>query len=53
MKVIVAGDVRAEKPILLSTTEATAVYITTDDGKPNVIFRMLPNGRGWIRSVKG
>ena len=51
MRVIVAGDYK--NPILLKTTEATAILIETDDGKPNVIFRMLPNGKGWIRSVKG
>ena len=52
MRVIVAGDVR-KQPILLNTTEAVAVLIETDDGQPNVIFKMLPDGRGWIRLTSG
>jgi hypothetical protein len=51
MRLIVAGDIH--KPILLRTTDATAILIETDDGQPNVIFKLLPDGKGWIRSVKG
>lgn len=51
MKVVVAGGIK--KPILLNTSEATAILITTDDGKPNVIFKMLPEGKGWLRLTKG
>lgn len=51
MKVIVAGDYK--HPILLNTKEATAVIVETDDGQPAVIFRMLPNGQGYIRLCKG
>ena len=51
MKVIVAGGM--DKPILLDTTKATAVLIATDDGKPNVIFKMLQDGRGWLRLTEG
>ncbi|NBQ69924.1 MAG: hypothetical protein EBU46_14310 [Nitrosomonadaceae bacterium] len=51
MRVLVAGDYK--KRILLDTKKATAVLIMTDDGKPNVIFKMLDNGRGWIRLTEG
>lgn len=51
MRVIVAGDFK--KPILLNTTEATAVLIETDDGNPNVVFKILPNRKGWVRFTKG
>lgn len=51
MRVIVAGDIR--NPILLDTTKATALLIQTDDGKPNVLFKMMDNGKGWIRLTKG
>ncbi len=51
MRVIVAGDYK--NPILLNTTEATALLIETDDGQPAVILRMLPNGHGFIRLFKG
>lgn len=51
MKVIVAGGIK--KPILLNTTEATAILICTEDGKPNVIFKMLQDGKGWLRLTKG
>jgi hypothetical protein len=51
MKVIVAGDYK--HPILLSTKEATALIVETDDGNPAVIYRMLPNGQGYIRLIKG
>lgn len=51
MRVSVAGDFK--NPLLLNTTEATAVLIETDDGQPAVIFRLLPNGQGYIRLTKG
>ncbi len=51
MRVIVAGDYK--HPILLETKEATAILIETDDGQPNVIFKLLPDGKGWIRLTKG
>ena len=51
MRVSVAGDYK--KPLLLNTTEATALLIETDDGQPAVIIRMTPNGRGYFRLFKG
>lgn len=51
MEVIVTGGIKT--PILLKTNEATAILINTDDGNPTVIFRMLENGKGWLRLVKG
>lgn len=52
MKVIVAGH-DPMNPILLETKEASAVLIETDDGRPNVIFKLTEDGKGWIRLVKG
>lgn len=51
MRVIVAGGMT--KPILLDTTKATSILISTDDGKPNVIFQMMKDGKGWIRLTDG
>jgi hypothetical protein len=51
MKVIVAGNIK--HPVLLNSQEATAVLIETDDGYPAVIFKLLPNGQGYIRLFKG
>lgn len=51
MKVTVAGDIK--NPILLNTSDATALLIETDDGQPAVIIRMLPNGQGYIRLYQG
>lgn len=51
MKVIVTGDFR--EPTLLNTDNATGILIYSDDGKPNVIYRIVANGRGWIRYTKG
>lgn len=51
MRVIVAGPFN--QPVLLNTDKATAILIETDDGKPNVIFKMLPDGKGWLRLTKG
>ena len=47
MRVLVAGGLA--KPVLLDTTEATALLITDDEGKPNVIYSLLDDGKGWIR----
>jgi hypothetical protein len=51
MRILVAGGLR--NPVLLDTTEATALLITDDEGKPNVIYRIMENGRGWIRYTQG
>lgn len=51
MRIVVAGDYKT--PILFETTKATAMLIETDDGKPTVIFQMLPNGKGWLRLTDG
>jgi hypothetical protein len=51
MRVIVAGGLK--KPIMLDTNEATAILIATDDGQPNVIFKLMENRRGWIRLTSG
>ena len=51
MRVVVSGNFK--KPILLDSKEATAVMIATEDGQPTVLFKLLPDGQGWIRYVKG
>lgn len=51
MKVVVAGDFKTG--VLLDTQAATAVLIETNDGKPAMILRMLPDGNGFIRLTKG
>jgi len=51
MRVLVAGGLK--QPVLLDTSEATALLISSDDGKPNVIYRFLTNGEGWIRFTEG
>lgn len=51
MKVVVAG--KLNEKLLLSTTEATAVLISTNDGRPAFVLQMLPNERGFIRYTKG
>jgi len=51
MRVVVVGDFR--EPTLLSTDKATAILIYSDDGTPNVIYRMIANGNGWVRFTKG
>jgi len=51
MRVVVAGDFR--EPVLLDTEKATSLLIYSDDGKPNVIYRFIAEGRGWIRYTKG
>lgn len=51
MKIIVTGDFR--EPTLLNTDKATGILIYSDDGKPNVIYRIIAEGKGWIRYTKG
>ena len=51
MRILVAGGLK--NPVLLDTKEATALLITSDDGKPNVIFKIMENGKGWIRFTEG
>ena len=51
MRIIVAGGMA--NPILLDTNKATALIIATDDGKPNVIFKIMNDGKGWIRLTEG
>jgi hypothetical protein len=51
MKVVVTGDFR--QPTLLDTDKATGILIYSDDGRPNVIYRIIGNGKGWIRYTKG
>lgn len=51
MRVVVTGDFR--QPVLLDTNESTGLLIYSDDGRPNVIFRMIGDGKGWIRYIKG
>ena len=51
MKVVVTGDFR--EPILLSTSDATGILIYSDDGRPNVIYRIIGQGKGWVRYTKG
>lgn len=50
MNVTVVGDLGK---MLLNTNKATAVLIDTDDGRPTVIFKMLPDGNGWLRLTQG
>ena len=51
MRVVVVGDFR--KPVLLDTSEATGLLIYSDEGKPNVIYRIIGDGKAWIRYTKG
>jgi hypothetical protein len=51
MKVVVTGDFR--DPVLLDTDKATGILIHSDDGTPNVIYRIIGKGQGWIRYTKG
>ena len=53
MRIIVAGDCRKVPRVLLDTKEATGVLISTDDGKPSVVYQMLAGGKGWVRYTKG
>lgn len=51
MRVVVTGDFR--EPMLLDTDKATGILIYSEEGKPNVIFRIIGDGKGWIRYTKG
>ena len=51
MRVVITGDFR--DPILLDTDKATGILIFSDEGKPNVIYRIIGDGKGWIRYTKG
>jgi hypothetical protein len=51
MKVLVTGDFR--EPVLLDTDRATGILISSDEGRPNVIYRIVGEGRGWVRYTKG
>jgi DNA-binding PadR family transcriptional regulator len=51
MKVVVTGDFR--EPILLDTDKATGLLICSDEGRPNVIYRIVGKGRAWVRYTKG
>jgi len=51
MRVVVTGDFR--EPVLLDTDKATGLLIYSDTGQPNVIYRIIGEGKGWIRYTKG
>jgi len=51
MRILVVGGLKT--PILLDTDEATALLITDDDGKPNTIYKINENGKGWLRFTRG
>lgn len=51
MRVIVAGGLK--QPTLLNTNQATSLLITKEDGEPVVLFRFLPDDKGFIRLTKG
>lgn len=51
MRIVVAGGM--DNPVLLDTTKATALLITDDEGKPNVIYKILDSGNGWVRFTQG
>jgi hypothetical protein len=51
MRVVVTGDFR--EPALLNTDKATGILISSDEGRPNVIYRIVADGKGWIRYTKG
>jgi hypothetical protein len=51
MRILVAGGLT--EPVLLDTNKATALLIINDDGKPNVIYKIMENGKGWIRYTQG
>ena len=51
MRIVVTGDFR--EPILLDTDKATGLLIYSDEGRPNVIYSIVGNGKGWIRYTKG
>lgn len=51
MRVVVSGDFR--EPVLLDTQKATSILIFSEDNRPNVIYRFIGEGRGWLRYTKG
>lgn len=51
MRVVVVGDFR--EPVILDTDKATGLLIYSDDGSPNVVYRIISKGKGWIRYTKG
>lgn len=51
MKVVVTGDFR--EPVLLNTNKASGLLIYSDSGQPNVVYRFIGEGKGWIRYTKG
>lgn len=51
MRVVVTGDFR--EPVLLDTNRATGIVVYSDEGNPNVIYRIIKDGRAWIRYTKG
>ena len=51
MRIVVTGDFR--EPVLLDTNKATSLLIYSDSGQPNVIYRIIGEGKGWIRYTKG
>lgn len=50
MRILVAGGLK--NPVLLDTDEATALLIADDEGNPNTIYKILENGKGWMRFTK-
>jgi len=51
MRIKVIGDLN--NPLLLDTDKATAMLIETNDGKPNVIYKMMMDGNAWLRLTDG
>lgn len=51
MRILVAGGLK--NPVLLDTTEATALLITDEEGTPNVIYQFPENGTSWVRFTRG
>jgi hypothetical protein len=51
MRIVVTGDFK--EPRLLDTDKATGLLIYSDDGTPNVIYRIIGKGKGWVRYTKG
>lgn len=51
MRIVVGGDFR--HPILLDTKNFSNVLIETDDGRPAVIYKILSDGKGFLRLTRG
>jgi hypothetical protein len=51
MRIVVTGDFR--EPVLLDTDKATGILIYSDDGRPNVVYRIIGDGKAWLRYTKG